>query len=92
MTYQSGISNLLTKSSSVDDLGLFVFGNRTNSNILFILIDLDRLVIKQSAELDRSVRAPERLVLAWARLLNNLIRFAGIKSTTRTAIAKSAGV
>ena len=29
-----------------------MFGNRTNSNILFTLIDLDRLVIKQSAELD----------------------------------------
>ena len=42
----------MTKSSSIDDSGLFVFGNRTNSNILFTLIDLDRLVIKQSAELD----------------------------------------
>ena len=43
----------MTKSSLIDaDLGLFVFGNRTNSNILFTLIDLDRLVIKQSAELD----------------------------------------
>ena len=42
----------MTKSSSIDDLGLFVFGNQTYSNILFTLIDLDRLVIKQSAELD----------------------------------------
>ena len=29
-----------------------VFGNRTKSNILFTVIDLDRLIIKHSTELD----------------------------------------
>ena len=31
---------------------LFAFGNRTKSNILFTVIDLDRLIIKHSTELD----------------------------------------
>ena len=29
-----------------------MFGNRAKSNILFIVIDLDRLIIKHSTELD----------------------------------------
>ena len=44
--------DLLTKPRSIVYLCLFVFGNRAKSNILFTLIDLDRLIIKHWTELD----------------------------------------
>ena len=38
--------------SSLEIERLFVFGNRTKSNILFTVIDLNRFIIKHSTELD----------------------------------------
>ena len=38
--------------SSLEIERLFAFGNRAKSNILFTVIDLDRLIIKHSTELD----------------------------------------
>ena len=50
---RSGMSKSnLPKPTSIVYLCLFVFGNQAKSNILFTVIDLDRLIIKHSTELD----------------------------------------
>ena len=84
--------NLLTKSSSINDLCLFVFGNRTKSNISFTVIDLDRLVIKHSTELDNQPFGTRTIGFSLGLITEQFDWICQIKSTTRTSIAMLAGV
>ena len=68
-----------------------MFGDVAKSNIFFTVIDLDRLIMKHSTELDNRPFGTLTIGVSWARLPNNSIGFAGIKSTTRKSIVILAG-
>ena len=60
--------NPLPSAVPLNDLCLFVFGNRTKSNILFTVNDFDRPVIELSTELDNGPFGTQLTIVSFLKV------------------------